>query len=52
MKDYKIIDDGDEIQVHLMMDGQKVGAAQFPEDVGYDAGALARQLGEAWKALP
>ena len=51
MRDYKIIDDGDEIQVHLTLDERKVGAALFPEDVKYDANALARELGEAWKAL-
>lgn len=52
MRDYKVLDDGDEVQVQLMMDGRQLGCVLFPEDDEYDEFVLALELGEAWKALP
>lgn len=51
MRDYRISDDGDAIQLALWQDEQQVGGALFPDDGSGAAFGLALEVGEMWKGV-
>lgn len=48
MRTYVIQDDGDEVQLQLLVMGAQVGGALFPDDGTGAAFELAFHLGESW----
>ena len=47
-REYLIEDEGDEVHVHLIEDGEQAGGALFPDDGTGEAFELALELGESW----
>jgi len=47
-REYRIEDDGDEVHVYLIEDGEQAGGALFPDDGTGEAFDLALELGESW----
>ena len=50
MREYQIEDDGDEVHVYLLEDGEQMGAGLFPDEGDGEAWNLAYEVGEDWIA--
>lgn len=49
-REYIIEDNGDEVQLFLMEDGEQMGGALFPDEGDGEAWDLAYEVGQDWIA--